>query len=100
MRPDVSANEVLDLVFWLDREGAQPDASVLRLTECVGALRPPIVRQGENFTDITVVFALAAILVELTDEAGENLRTAMLLRNCAKVLELKAQHHGMFDGMN
>ncbi|QKV17256.1 hypothetical protein [Oricola thermophila] len=83
MRTDVSPGEIVDLICWSGFEPAP------RLSGCVGALLPPIRELEAVFGTATLVYALAAILAELALECDDNARAALLLRNCARIVEIE-----------
>ncbi|MEZ5810597.1 MAG: hypothetical protein R3D45_04205 [Rhizobiaceae bacterium] len=64
--------------------------SAAHLEECVADLVPLVLRQSGRYDDARLISALIAIAVEMAAETHDNQRVAMLLHNCARILELEA----------
>ncbi len=90
MRADVSAREILSYSYLLHPDGMGSDPFLSMLAECVDDIRHHVTSLGGCFRDITQIYALSAIVVELAVETGEHKRVAALLRNSADILELEA----------
>ncbi|MBK0398280.1 hypothetical protein H0I76_03680 [Limibaculum sp. M0105] len=87
MRSDVSAFDVIGHTFWL---GAEPDIAnprMRRIAECVGDIRPAIVRAAAAYGDRRIVWALTAIIVDMAIEAGDAEMVAAIFRTNARLLE-------------
>lgn len=90
MRADMSAAEILTFSFAPGEPASLVPGSVAHLEECVTDLVPLVLHQSGRHDDARLISALIAIAVEMAAETRDNRRVALLLHNCARILELEA----------
>lgn len=86
MHGSMTPAEIVEFVVWPSPEPTSD------LTRCIGVLLPQLRALDTRFDPVTSSFALMAIVVARALECGENGRIAVLLRNCARILEIEAQN--------
>jgi len=89
MRADLKPAEVLSHSFDPD-EGTGRGAS--GMTECLADLLRAIRHEAVRYDDSLVVCSLIDIAVEMADAANDNFSVAILLRNCARILEIEGRN--------
>ena len=100
MRADVSPYDVVRNTFWFGSEPVPSDPGIRRIADCVAAARPGIERLSRVHGDRTVIWALAAIIVDAALEAGNGAVVAAILRTNARLIEVEAGGDLLgFDGM-
>ena len=90
MRPDVSPFEIMRHAFWLGEEPLETNLRMQRIAQCIGELLPLIAQLSRAYGDRRVVWALTAIIVDLSLEAGDAEVGAAILRTNARLLEAEA----------
>lgn len=90
MGTDVSPAEVLAHSF--ESDGVWPGAGSTGLGNCVGALLPAVRREAVQSGDNLVICSLIAIAVDMANAGNDNFRVALMLRNCARILEIEGRH--------
>lgn len=88
MRIDVSSAEVMRESFLLGTELDRRATPVHRIAECVGRIRPRILRASEEYDDRCLIWALTAIATHLAIETDDSLPVAALFRCNARLLDL------------
>jgi|GEM_PF-6742726 len=84
--------EIAEFVVWPSPEPTSD------LTQCIGTLLPQLNALDARFDRVTSSFALMAILGARAMECGKEGRMVVLLRNCARILEIEAQSRAREEG--
>lgn len=61
-----------------------------RISECIGEIRPLVQRLSGAYSDRQLVWALTAIIVDMSLDIGDAEITAAILRTNARLLELES----------
>jgi hypothetical protein len=89
MRADVPPSEVMAHTFWLGDEPMEASRRMQRISECIGEVRPLVQRPSGASSDRQLVWALTAIIVDMSlDIADAEIKVAILRTN-ARLLELE-----------
>jgi len=89
MRTQVSPFDVLSRTFWAGPEPLESDIRLRPIADCVGDTLPTIARLGENHTNRQIMWALIAIVVDMSLDDGDAELTAAILRSNARLLEVQ-----------
>ena len=90
MRANISPAEVLAHSFELDEAWSGTCAAGLK--ECVGAMLQAVRREADQYGDNLAVCSLIAIAVDMASAGNDNFRVALMLRNCARILEIEGRY--------
>ena len=90
MRADVPPSEVMAHTFWLGDEPTESSRRMQRISDCIGEIRPLVQRLSGSYSDRQLVWALTAIIVDMSLDIGDAEITAAILRTNARLLELES----------
>lgn len=91
MHTQLSPFDVLSHTFWAGSKPLESDIRLQPIADCVGDTLPTIARLSEAHTSRQIMWALIAIIVDMSLEEGDGELTAAMLHSNARLLEVQAE---------